>query len=198
MGHPVNSRFRTIILQAENGIARLKSEFSDIDTGDVDLDEYLRITPPPKAGLAFRSLEFRDRLRAAIEDFGAGVLVIDPWNRVVEDEKHKDFRFAIDAINDALPTNSADKPAVVIVTHLGKQVAGKRNRQASKLPLPLSLNARCFFLLEHATSRRGDDRVVLTCVKNCHGALGEPTAWHRQNGLYQPCEGFDWQAYNNP
>lgn len=204
MGHPVHSKFRTIILQAENGIARLKREFSDIETGNVDLDEYLRITPPPQYGLDFHSKEFRDYLRAAIEHFGAGVLVIDPWNRVVEDDKQKDYKLAIDAINDALPVNPADKPAVVIVTHLRKQVAGEKRKRGRELLAELSGSnflasaPRCVFILEPATSDMKDDRVILTTAKNNDGQDEEPaSAWHRRNGLFQPCEGFDWDTYWN-
>lgn len=204
MGLPVHSPFRTLILQAENGIARLKSEFSDIDTGAVDLDEYLRVTPPPPYGLAFDSREFRDYLRTAIEVFGAGVLVIDPWNRVVEDDKQKDYRAAIDAINEALPANPANKPAVVIVTHLRKQVAGEKRKRGRDLLSELSGShfmasaPRCVFILEPATAETEDDRVVLTCAKNNNGQLGTASAWHRRNGLFEPCEGFDWESYWNP
>lgn len=204
MGHPVNSRFRTLILQAENGIARLKSEFSDIQTGGVDFDEYLRITPPPQYGMDFASKEFRDYLREAIEHFGAGVLVIDPWNRVVEDDKQKDYRAAIDAINEALPTDPAKKPAVVIVTHLRKQIAGEKRKRGRDLLSELSGShfmasaPRCVFILEPATADTKDDRVVLTCAKNNNGELGTATAWHRRNGLFVPCEAFDWDGYWNP
>lgn len=205
MGHKVHSPFRTLIVQAENGIARLKSEFSDIETGDVDLDDFLRITPPPQYGLAFDSNEFRDYLRDAIEHFGAGVLVIDPWNRVVEDDKQKDYRAAIDAINEALPVNPAQKPAVVIVTHLRKQVAGEKRKRGRELLSELSGSnflasaPRCVFILEPATADMQDDRVVLTCAKNNDGKPDTPaSAWHRRNGLFETCEGFDWDGYWNP
>jgi hypothetical protein len=204
MGLPVHSRFRTLILQAENGIARLKSEFADIDAGGVDLDEFLRITPPPPYGLDFGSREFRDYLREAIEHFAVGLLVVDPWNRVVKDDKQTDYRAAIDAINEALPTNPAEKPAVVIVTHLRKQVAGEKRKRGRDLLSELSGShfmasaPRCVFILEPATADTDDDRVVLTPVKNNNGELGTASAWHRRNGLFQPCEGFDWESYWNP
>jgi len=204
MGHEVHASFRTLILQAENGIARLKSEFSDIEAGRVDLDEFVRVTPPPPYGLDFAAREFRDYLREAIEYFEAGVLVIDPWNRVVEDDKQTDYRAAIDAINEALPTDPAKKPAVVIVTHLRKQVSGERRKRGRDLLAELSGShfmasaPRCVFILEPATADTDDDRVVLTCAKNNNGELGTASAWHRRNGLFQLCEDFDWEDYWNP
>lgn len=204
MGQPVHSNFRTLILQAENGIARLKSEFTDIDTGETDLDEWLRITPPPNYGLAFDSVEFQHFLRTAIETFDAGVLVIDPWNRVVEDDKQKDYKAAIDAITAALPIDPAKRPAVVIVTHLRKQVAGEKRKRGRDLLSELSGShfmasaPRCVFILEPATNDTEDDRVVLTCAKNNNGQLGAATAWHRRNGLFTACDSFDWDGYWNP
>jgi RecA-family ATPase len=204
MGHPVNSRFRTMILQAENGIARLKSEFADIDAGDVDLDEYLRITPPPRAGLRFDWSRFRSCVRRAIEHFGAELLVIDSWQQVLEHGRHFDCRAFIDAIDDSLPTNPADRPAVLIVSHVGKQPGGGGRRQRSDLfskrsgSQSLALAARCVFTLQAATADTGDDRVVLACCKNTHGELGTASAWHRRNGLFEPCQNFPWEDYWNP
>jgi RecA/RadA recombinase len=204
MGMEVHAKFRTMILQAENGPYRLKTEFGDIETDGVDLDDYLRITPPPTYGLSFDSIEFRAYLRSAIEVFDAGVLVIDPWNRVVDDDKQKDYRAAIDNINDALPTDPTRRPAVVIVTHLRKQVAGEKRKRGRDLLSELSGSnflasaPRCAFVLEPATADTEDDRVVLTCAKNNNGELGTASSWHRRNGLFEACDGFDWDEYYNP
>lgn len=204
MGLDTHSQYRTLILQAENGPHRLKTEFADIQPDGVDLDDYLRVTPPPTYGLNFEDIEFRHYLRSAIEVFDVGVLVIDPWNRVVADDKQKDYRAAIDNINDALPEDPARRPAVVIVTHLRKQVAGEKRKRGRDLLSELSGSnflgsaPRCVFILEPATADTEDDRVVLTCAKNNNGELGTASAWHRRNGLFEPCEGFDWEDYYNP
>jgi len=205
MGLPVHSNFRTLILQAENGIARLKSEFTDIDTGTTDLDDWLRITPPPTYGMAFDSVEFQHFLRGAIETFDAGVLVIDPWNRVVADDKQRDYKTAIDNITAALPTDPAKRPAVVIVTHLRKQVSGEKRKRGRELLSELSGSnflssaPRCVFILEPATADMQDDRVVLTCAKNNNGQENETsTAWHRRNGLFTDCDSYNWDEHWNP
>ena len=31
-----------------------------------------------------------------------------------------------------------------------------------------------------------------------NGELGAASAWHRRNGLFEACEGFDWDGYWNP
>ena len=52
--------------------------------------------------------------------------------------------------------------------------------------------------MQHASDDEQDDRVVWTCAKNNDGEPGGRTAWHRRNGLFIPCPGFDWQAFDSP
>jgi hypothetical protein len=56
-GLKVHSKFKTLIVQNENGRFRLKQELAELN--DPALDEYVRITPPPPYGLCFDRLEFR-------------------------------------------------------------------------------------------------------------------------------------------
>jgi hypothetical protein len=57
-GLKVHSKFKTLIIQNENGRYRLKQEFSELDCET--MDEFVRITPPPTYGLCFdRSYSFR-------------------------------------------------------------------------------------------------------------------------------------------
>ena len=55
LGQPVHEKFRTFILQNENGRHRLQSDFADIDP---ELDDYIRVTPPPEYGMRFETEEF--------------------------------------------------------------------------------------------------------------------------------------------
>src|SRR5258707_11090883 len=66
-GLTVHCKFRTLIIQNENGRYRLKQEFAELD--EQILDPYLRITPPPPFGLCFGKSGFRDQLKAQIETF---------------------------------------------------------------------------------------------------------------------------------
>lgn len=69
-----------MIVQNENGRFRLKLEFSELD--EKLLDEYLMVSPPPPFGMRFDKHEFRDQLKANIDSFQPGVILIDPWNSV--------------------------------------------------------------------------------------------------------------------
>ena len=64
-GLKVHSKFKTLIIQNENGRFRLKQEFSELNSNL--LDGYVRITPPPPCGLCFERSEFRQQLSEALE-----------------------------------------------------------------------------------------------------------------------------------
>ena len=202
LGLSVHSKFKTLIIQAENGPARLKTEFSDIETPEViNLDDWIRITPQPDFGLPLHDAEFRDELKNHIEEHNPGVIVFDPWNRMVLDDRQKDYRAAIDSINSCLPSDPNRKPAVVIVAHLRKQASGEGRKRGRDLLPELSGSgmigsvARSVFVLEHALPDDEDDTVVWTCAKNNDGREGCSSAWFRRNGLFAPAEGFDLEEF---
>lgn len=202
MGLDVKSRFRTLIVQAENGPARLKEEFGEIgDPDGVNLDDYIRVTPSPDLGLPLHDEAFRDELREHIENLEPGVVVFDPWNRMVLDDRQKDYRAAIDWINACLPTDPVRKPAVIIVAHLRKQSAGDGKKRGRDLLPELSGSAmigsaaRSVFVLEHGSPDDDCDVVVWTCAKNNDGREGPSSAWHRRNGLFTPADEFDLEKY---
>lgn len=201
MGHPVHARFKTAILQAENGEVRLKRELQDIKEQGHDLDGHLFITPPPPHGFAFTDPAFCAALKRWLEIHKPGVFAIDPWNRAVADDKARDYREALECILSCLPEGT-DRPAVVIVHHLRKQSAGEGRRRGRDLLNELSGSyvigsaCRVAFILEPASPDAEDDRVILSCAKNNNGEMGAPTAWHRQNGLFARCEDFDWKEWD--
>jgi hypothetical protein len=127
--------------------------------------------------------------------------VIDPWNACVPDDKAKDYRSILDAVFSCLP-EGMDKPAIVIIHHLRKQQGGDQRKHGRDLLSELSGSyvigsaCRVAFILEPASPDPDDDRVVFTCAKNNNGELGKPSAWHRRNGLFEACEGFDWKDWN--
>ena len=202
MGLKIHSKFKTLIIQAENGPARLKTEFTDIETpSGIDLDDSVRITPPPDYGLPLHDEGFRNELRRHIEEFEPGVIAFDPWNRIVMDDRQKDYRAAIDWIHACLPDDARKKPAVVIVAHLRKQSSGDGRKRGSDLLPELSGSgmigsvARSVFVLEPASPDPDDDVVVWTCAKNNDGREGASSAWHRRNGLFVPAEDFDLEEF---
>jgi len=205
MGHRVHARFRTLIIQIENGEFRLKKELEDAfaDLPDVDMDDWLRITPPPPRGLAFNEPGFREELAKIIREFKPGLIIIDPWNRVAEGDKQADYRQALDDILACLPEAAEEKPAVLILHHMRKKGSEHTRKQGRDLLHELAGSyqigsaARCVFILEPASNHTSDPTVVLTCCKNNDGKEGEPTAWIRCNGLFQPALGFDMEVFRN-
>lgn len=200
MGLPVHASFKTAILQAENGPVRLKAELGDIMDQGHDLDGHLFISPPPPRGITFLDAAFCAEVRAWLEQEKPGVFALDPWNRAVTDDKGKDFREILDAIESCLPAHP-HRPAVVIVTHLRKQQSGEGRKTGRDL-LPevsgshvLTSACRCAFIIEPASPDPDDNRIILTCAKNNNGAMPPSTAWHRRNGLFEACPDFDWKEW---
>lgn len=202
MGHEVRAHFRTLIVQAENGPFRLKQEFTEITEGlQVDLDDWLRINYPGRHGLPLHDPAFRRELRDMIGDFKPGVVAFDPWNRIVQDDKQKDYRAAIDWLMELLPDAIEERPALVVVSHLRKRSGGEGRKRGRDLLPELSGSgmigsaARSVFILEPASPDPADNRLVWTVAKNNDGHEGASSAWIRRNGLFDPCEDFDFDEF---
>ncbi len=199
-GLTVHARFRTMIVQNENGRFRLSREFADLDCAT--LEDFVRVCPPPPLGLAFDRIEFQEALAAAIADFRPDVIVVDPWNAVARDEKAKDYLETFNAIRAVIPTGD-NAPALGIVAHTRKPRGDERTTGRGLLNLlagsyVLGSIPRCAFVMQSASDDPTEDRVVWTCCKNNDGELGQPTAWQRRNGLFAPVKDFDWTEFDRP
>jgi hypothetical protein len=202
MGLEVHARFRTLIVQAENGPFRLKQEFSEIREGaGVDLNDWLRVNYPGRHGLPLHEPAFRREMREMIRIFTPGVVAFDPWNRIVHDDKQKDYRAAIDWLMDLLPEEIEERPALVVVCHLRKRSGGEGRKRGRDLLPELSGSgmigsaARSVFILEPASPDPADNRVVWTVAKNNDGHEGASSAWLRRNGLFDRFEEFDFDEF---
>jgi xanthine/CO dehydrogenase XdhC/CoxF family maturation factor len=196
----VHSKFKTLIVQNENGRFRLKLELAELDAPL--LDEYLRITPPPPYGLCFEQLEFREQLAQVIAEFKPDVVIIDPWNAASHDEKAKSMLETFQYIRSVIPAGD-NAPAIGIIAHTHKPKLGERSSGRALLNLlagsyVLGSVPRCVFIMQSATDDVRDDRVVWTCCKNNDGELGKRSAWTRRNGLFDPVDDFDWDGFDNP
>ena len=199
-GLPVHQKFRTMILQAENGRMRLKDEYSDLDLPVYD--EFIRVCPPPPFGFSFNDHLFCSQLRAAIDAFEPAVFIIDPWNRATSDDKSKDYLDTFRTLQNIMPTG--DKaPALGIVAHTRKPGQGERTNGRALLNIlaggyALGSVPRSAFVIQHASDDAEEDKVIFNTVKNNDGQLGPRSAWIRCNGLFQPVSDFDWQEFDTP
>jgi hypothetical protein len=198
-GYPVHIDFRTLIIQNENGRLRLQRELAAIN--EPELETHLRISPPPPYGLCFWKREFRDQCRHAYENFGPHLVGLDPWNAVARDERAREYLETFDIIRDVfMPGDNG--PCIVIVAHTRKPQPGERANGRALLNLlagsyVLSSVPRTVFILQHASDDVTDDKVIMTCPKNNDGDPGERGAWVRQNGLFLPVTGFDWEEWDS-
>jgi hypothetical protein len=200
-GQPVHCKFRTIIIQNENGRYRLQQEFADLD--EALLDQWVRISPPPPYGLCFHKQEFRDQLKRIFDTFPPGVVILDPWNAISRDDKQKDYLEAFELVQETTP-NGDQAPALGIIAHTRKPRPDERANKGRALLNLLSGSyvlgsiPRTVWILQNASDLVTDNRVAVTCCKNNNGRLGDRTAWERDNGLWTPVTGFDWDAFDNP
>src|SRR5262245_15773785 len=78
-GLPVHRKLRIMIIQTENGMVRLRNEFLNLNFGE--MDECVRVSPPPPFGLCFKRSDFREQLARGIAAFSPHIVIIDPWMR---------------------------------------------------------------------------------------------------------------------
>jgi hypothetical protein len=196
-GLPVHTRFRTLIVQNENGQFRLSRDFAKLDCAA--LDEYVRICAPPPLGFRFEDVEFTALLEAEIESFRPGVVIVDPWNAAAPDDRAKDYLETFEEIRRVIPPGD-ESPALGIVAHTRKPKNDDRASGRGLLNLlagsyVLGSVPRTVFVMQAATDDPEDDTVIWTCCKNNDGELGERTAWHRRDGLFIQAGDFDWEEF---
>jgi len=195
-GLPVHCQFRTMIVQNENGPFRLKKEFANFECEE--LDDWIRVCPPPPLGLCFSNPIFADSIARAIHDFKPGAVIIDPWNAAAPDDKAREYLDTFNDIRTTLPKGK-DAPALVIVAHTRKPKADDRASGRGLLNLlagsyVLGSVPRSVFIMQAASDAPEDDKIIFSCVKNNDGAMGPRSAWRRHNGLFTHLPHFDWDS----
>jgi hypothetical protein len=198
-GMEVHTNYKTMVIQAENGRFRLKKELTGIN--EPRLEDYLLICPPPQFGLCFGHDKFKDQLKKARDEFSPMMVWVDPWNATSPDDKIRDYRETLDLICEVLNIHSENGPALGIAAHTRKPVIGERASGRALLNLVagsylLGSAARCVFIMQSASDRVDETRVVWTCCKNNDGALGPRSVWERKNELFVPIRDFDWEEFD--
>ena len=194
-GLKVHTQFKTLIVQAENGPTRLKNEYIDLPVGE--MRDFVRTSLPPRCGLAFDDPKFQAAIMEHCEEFNPDVIIIDPWNRVASGDTQQDYSEAFENILRSMPN---DPPAVIIIAHTKKpkdseKKIGRETLHELSGSHILGSAPRSVFVMNAASNDPEDDRIVWQNPKNNDGAMSKASAWHRCNGLFYPCEDFDWDEY---
>lgn len=190
MGRPVHRKFRTLIIQAENGTRRLKRivEAWRQNHPKVAIDEWVRISSPPEGGIPFHRSDFREAVRAAIAEFKPDLVVIDPWSQVATEDAAKEVVDKLGEIRSCFPGGDAC-PGLLIVAHTKKprpedvrKGRGLTYLVAGSVALPNT--ARCVYVLLPWSDDMEDDRIYWACPKLNDGAMYGASVWHRRFGTF--------------
>jgi hypothetical protein len=200
MHYEIRRRFRTLVLQSEGSMNRLKMECEKIPKG---FDDFVKFSKP--CGLQFGRPDFRQELRRIYDAWPYDLLIIDNWLDVIKDDKVADFMEALDNIRESLPKVDIP-PAVLILAHLRKQRGGEqwRPRRGRELvselvgSFALSAKARTVFAIQPGSMETDDTRIVFeTCKSNNDQPLPR-SAWHRRPGCFEAVPDFDFESWLNP
>jgi VirE N-terminal domain/AAA domain len=196
-GMTVHRKFKTLIIQTENGLFRLSRIFKELDCDS--LEDYLRVSEPPPYGLLFQRSDFRALVAKAIAEFAPDVVLLDPWNSVARDQEQRTYLDTFSLVRSVLPTN--DTPALGIVAHTRKPQTDERASGRALMHLLAGSHVlvtvpRTVFVLQPASDDTEDNQVVWTCCKNNDGVMGKRTAWERKIGLFEPVPKFDWATFD--
>lgn len=197
-GMQIHRKFKTMIIQTENGRYRLSRIFQELDC--TELDDFVRISEPPPSGLLFQRSDFRKLVADKIAEFQPDVVVLDPWNSVALDQEQRTYLEAFTMLRSVLPPQ--DPPALGISAHTRKPQSDERSKGRALMHIiagshVLSSVPRSIFVMQPATDEPDDDQVVWTCCKNNDGELGKRTAWRRKIGLFEPVLNFDWDTFDS-
>jgi len=179
----VKQKFRTMIIQNENGKGRLKKDFETINCSE--FEHWIRICTPPPFGMAFNKIEFVHKLREKIDEFNPDIVIFDPWNSIAGDDKQSDYLEAFKLIRSVIP-NSDTNAAIVIVAHTRKP---KDDEKATGRELIHLLSGshvlvsvpRSVFVMVPETSDVESGKIIWTCCKNNDGEMNASSVWLRKD-----------------
>lgn len=197
MGRKIHRRFKTLVIQCENGAARLKKEFEAMRSNypDVDFDDCIRVTLPPEGGLPFHRPEFRREIGRLVEEFGPDVIILDPWTAVAAEDASKEIIDKLAEIRSMLPAGDAC-PALVIIAHTKKPRTEDKGSRGRALMYSVSgsqalvSTARCVYVLLPFTDDIQDKRVLWCCSKlsDSENPPADSVWFRRLGGMFQHCD----------
>jgi hypothetical protein len=199
LGLTTHGRFKTLIIQNENGRYRLQQEYAARGLG-AEIEDYILVSEPPPYGMTLNHPEFLEDVKQAVDTFKPDIVVFDPWNAAAKDDKAKDYSEAFDALRGMLP-KGANKPALGIVAHTRKpQTNEKRTGGTALLHLLsgsyiLTSVPRSVFIMLRGSTDETDTAVVWCNPKNNNGPLAPRTAWEREPSGFTSIPDFNWNDF---
>jgi hypothetical protein len=131
-GLEVHCCFKTMIVQAENdGRYRLMREYKARSAAP-EIESAIFVSEPPPYGLTLSNPEFVGDVKQALAFFQPDVVILDPWNAAVSDDKQRDYAEAFNALRALLPKGDA-RPALGIVAHTRKPKADEKRTSGTGL-----------------------------------------------------------------
>jgi hypothetical protein len=200
MGYEIRRPFKTLIIQSQNSVWRIKSEVAHLPP---EAGAWIQWTKPH--AMNFSRPDYRAELRRVVEQWRPDVIGLDPWNVIARDEGQSDYLEAIENVKSVV--DSADHtPAVVVVAHLRKQRGGDSWRPKTGRAMldelsgsfALGAEARTVFVVQPASLEMTDDRVIFDCAKSNNDQPLPMSAWHRRNGEFVACSDFDFDSWLSP
>jgi len=201
-GLPVHFKFRTLIIQNENGRYRLKQEYTARGLGD-EIEDSILVSEPPPYGMTLTHPEFQADVKATLDLFRPDLVIFDPWNAAAKDDKAADYSAAFDALRNILP-KGADKPALGIVAHTRKPALGEIRKGGTSLMHCLagsyvitSVPRAVFILMRANSDDETDDTVVLFNPKNNNGKKAPRAALELTQRGFEEIVDFDWSDFDS-
>jgi hypothetical protein len=190
MGRKVHRKFKTLIIQAENGTTRLKRLEAALRQNhpEVAVGEHIFISSPPEGGIPFHRADFREAVRETVKRLGVDLVVVDPWSQVATEDAAKEVVDKLAEIRSCFPTGD-DCPCLLIVAHTKKprpedvrKGRGLTYLIAGSVALPNS--ARCAYVLLPWSDDPEDDRIYWCCPKLNNGEMYAASVWKRRFGTF--------------
>lgn len=192
MGRKIHRRFKTLIIQAENGTGRLKGEVEAMIQNHPqfakEIGDSVFFSDPPEGGLPFHHADFRSAVRRAIDDLEPDLVVLDPWSQVASEDAAKEVVDKLNEIRSCFPQGEKC-PGLIIIAHTKKPRAEdvRKGRGLTYLvsgSIALPNTARCVYLLLPWSDDMTDDRLYFACPKLNDGEMYAPTVWRRRFGTF--------------
>jgi hypothetical protein len=182
-GLKVHEKFKTLMIQGENSLSRLKEEFAPYDTAL--LDDWIRVS---ESHIDFSSPGYMASVGEEIKSFDPDCIILDPWNHIITGDKLDNYTKAIKEIETLRKFGSKER-LILIVAHNRKPNSDNKPSGRDLLheisgSHKLGSYARAVFVMECMNDDNEKSLIRFTCCKNNNGALGVPTVWNFDNGRF--------------